>query len=243
MVLLDWTRMGTAYCLAGVVLEQGRCRVVRPLPAHHRYAEVRNVGWSPFLLDGHARWEVFELVAPEPAVTEAPHVEDVWVKSLRPRRRMVPPGQRREILTATAAANGEPAFGVPLTLTTGTASLEPGTGRRSLATLLLPADRLRVSASQREGVPDVEVRVALQAPEVVGRCLPLKDHDLLAQAEQASPRPEGRVRALELALRQMGDPVAVRLGLSRAFEPALGRGRGRCWLMVDGIFSLSNPEP
>ena len=235
--------MGKWYCLAGVVLEQGRCRVVRPLPAHHRYAEARNVGWSPFLLDGHARWEVFELVRPEPAGSEPPHVEDVWVKSLRACRRMVPPGRRREVLTGTTAPDGEPAFGAPLTLTSGTASLEPGTGRRSLATLLLPANRLRFTASQRDGLPEVEVRVAVEAPEVAGRSLPLKDHHLLARAEQASPRPEGQVRALQLALQQMGDPVAVRLGLSRAFEPTLARGRGRCWLMVDGIFSLGTPEP
>lgn len=51
MVLLDWTRMGKQYCLAGVVQHNGQLRVVRPLPLAQRTAAVRNVGWPPFLLD------------------------------------------------------------------------------------------------------------------------------------------------------------------------------------------------
>ena len=62
MILLDWTRMGRSYCLAGAVLEKGDWRIVRPLPMKHRAAPVRNIGWSPFLFDGHARWEIFELI-------------------------------------------------------------------------------------------------------------------------------------------------------------------------------------
>ena len=38
MVLLDWTRMGKMYCLAGVVQQNGQLRVVRPLPADNRAA-------------------------------------------------------------------------------------------------------------------------------------------------------------------------------------------------------------
>src|SRR5262245_57022886 len=64
MILLDWTRMGKWYCLAGVVEQGGTFRVVRPLLAKFRAAPVRNVGWSAYLLDGHARWEIFELIAP-----------------------------------------------------------------------------------------------------------------------------------------------------------------------------------
>src|SRR5689334_21639566 len=86
MILLDWTRMGKAYCLAGVVVEGQFVRTVRPLLTKYRDAPVRNVGWSPFLIDGHQRWEVFELVGPEPAEPQPPHVEDVWVRTLRPRR-------------------------------------------------------------------------------------------------------------------------------------------------------------
>ena len=67
MILLDWTRMGKTYCVAGVVLDNGRYRVVRPLLAKNRAAPVRNIGWSPWQLDGHARWEVFELIGPDPA--------------------------------------------------------------------------------------------------------------------------------------------------------------------------------
>lgn len=243
LILLDWTRMGQAYCLAGVVAERGGYRAVRPLAARYRDAPVRNVGWSPWLLDGHSRWEVFELVGAEPADLEPPHVEDVWVRSLRPQGRLIPPGQRREVLAATAVAAGTPVFGTPLTLTCGSAYLDPGSGRRSLATLAVPAAGLRFSASQREGVAGVDVRLALHIPPLGDRTLPFKDHHLLARAETASCCPDGQAKALDLAVGQMGERVAVRLGLTRAFEPTACRGRGRCWLMVDGLFSLSNPEP
>jgi hypothetical protein len=66
MILLDWTRMGRTYCLVGVVAEAGKYRVVRPLPSRQRNSPQRNVGWSPFLLEGHRRWEIFELIKPEP---------------------------------------------------------------------------------------------------------------------------------------------------------------------------------
>ena len=66
LILLDWTRMGRTYCLAGVVAEGRTYRMIRPLLAKHRAAAVRNVGWSPYLLDGHCRWEVFEVVGPLP---------------------------------------------------------------------------------------------------------------------------------------------------------------------------------
>jgi hypothetical protein len=74
MILLDWTRMGKSYCLAGVIRQNGAFRVVRPLLTQHRDAPVRNVGWSPFLMDGHSRWEVFELIHPTPADSQPPHL-------------------------------------------------------------------------------------------------------------------------------------------------------------------------
>ena len=55
MILLDWTRMASSYCLAGAVLQDKQWRIVRPLPTKFRGAMVRNVGWSAYLMDGHAR--------------------------------------------------------------------------------------------------------------------------------------------------------------------------------------------
>ena len=51
-------------------------------------------------------------------------------------------------------------------------------------------------------------------------------------------------QALTLALGQMGDSVAVRLGVTRPFAPQEGPGRtpGLCWLMADGFFSLTDPQ-
>ncbi len=235
--------MGRSYCLAGVVPEGDGFRVVRPLPVKLRTAAVRNVGWSAYLLDGHCRWEVFELAGPSAALAQAPHVEDVWVRSLLLRRTLAPPGQRRRILEWTAIPAGEDLFGTPLVATRTAAYLEPGDGRRSLATIRVRAAEVRFDACQREGVAEPDVRVTLPVPGLGARSLPLKDHHLLARAEAASPTLDGRTQALRRALGQMGDTVAVRLGLTRSFQPSDSRAPGKCWLMVDGLFSLADPQP
>jgi hypothetical protein len=243
MILLDWTRMGKQYCVAGVVAVPGGFRVIRPLMAKNRSLSVRNVGWSPFLLDGYSRWEIFELIGPEEAKPEAPHLEDLWVRSLRPRRQSASPKERRAILAATLVQPGVRLFGAPLQTTRTAAYLQPGTGQRSLATLVVPANRISFTAHHREGAPDADFRVALPLPELGERWLPVKDHHLLAKVEMASPTLEGQIKRLSYAVQQMGDQVAVRLGLSRPFQAAAERGPSSCWLMADGFFSLSDPQP
>ena len=52
MILVDWTRMGKVYCLAGAVADGKGWRFMRPLLAKDRDSPVRNTGWSPYLLDG-----------------------------------------------------------------------------------------------------------------------------------------------------------------------------------------------
>jgi hypothetical protein len=242
MVLLDWTRMGKSYCLAGVVRQNGQLRVVRPLPVRDRDAPVRNVGWSPFLMDGHSRWEVFELVEAKPAEPIAPHLEDVWVRTMRPHRTLASPAERRAILQATLALPGAPWFGEPLVTTRCAAYLAPGTGTRSLAAVVVPLRAIRFTASWRDGAPEPDYRVSLAVPDLEGRSLPVKDHFLLRCAEDASPNVEGRVRELTRAVTQMGEQVAVRLGLSRSFQATPARAESVCWLMADGFFSLNDPQ-
>jgi hypothetical protein len=243
MILLDWTRMGKTYCLAGVIQQNGAFRVVRPLLVQHRDAPVRNVGWSPFLMDGHSRWEVFELIRPAPADPQPPHLEDIWVQSLRPRRSFATPAQRRAILEATLASAGRPFFGSEMITTRSAAYLKPGSGDRSLASIVVPARQITFTASLREGTPAPDYRVTLGVPGLEGRTLPVKDHFLLQRAELASPSFDGRARAMVLAVQQMGSQVLVRLGLSRAFQATPARGPGLCWLMADGFFSLADPQP
>jgi hypothetical protein len=243
MILLDWTRMGKSYCLAGVVAGEDGCRVVRPLLTKFRHAPVRNVGWSAYLLDGHSRWEVFELVGAATAAPEPPHLEDVWVRGLRPRKYLAPVEQRRAILQATAVWPGETAFGEPLEFTRVSAFLLPGHGRRSLTTLTVPSGQVVFSASRREGTDAPDVRVALCMPPLGERLFPFKDHHLLLMAEQAGRTLTEQVQALNQAVRRMGDQVAVRLGLSRPFPSGAESGEAKCWLMVDGIFSLADPQP
>jgi hypothetical protein len=243
LILLDWTRMGHSYCLAGAVVEGNFVRTVRPLLWKYRDAPVRNVGWSPYHMDGHQRWEVFELLGPEAADPQPPHLEDVWVRSLRPRRCSAPPEQRRAILHSLAARPGEVIFGAPLQTTRASAYLRPGTGQRSLATLIVPSAQVAFSATRREGAPEADVRVMIGVLPLAGRPLPLKDHHLLMHAERAVTDLHGQVQALTRALRAMGERVAVRLGVSRPFQATPERGPGLCWLMVDGLFSLSDPQP
>jgi hypothetical protein len=242
MVLLDWTRMGKSYCLAGVIRQSGQLRVVRPLPARDRDAAVRNVGWSPFLMDGHSRWEVFELVEAQPAEPMAPHLEDVWVRTMRPLRALASPAERRAILQAVLAPPGSPWFGAPLVATRCAAYLAPGTGSRSLAAVLVPRSGIHFTASWRDGAPEPDYRVRFAVDGLEGRSLPVKDHFLLRRAEDASPNVEGRIRELTLAVSQMGEQVAVRLGLSRSFQATPARAEGVCWLMADGFFSLNDPQ-
>jgi hypothetical protein len=241
MVLLDWTRMGKQFCLAGVVQHNGQLRAVRPLPVAHRAAPVRNVGWSPFLLEGHSRWEIFELIDPQPAEPIPPHLEDVWVRTMKSRHRLADRSLRRDILQATQAQPSEPWFGAALTTTRSAAYLVPRTGQRSLVSVVVPSSAIRFSVSWREGIPEPDYRVSLVIPELLGRSLPVKDHFLLQRAERAAAI-EDRLQALTVALAEMGAEVVVRLGLSRSFQATPGRTESVCWLMADGFFSFNDPQ-
>jgi len=242
MILLDWTRMGRIYCLAGVIVQDDTYRVVRPLQVSQRNAPVRNAGWSPFLLDGHCRWEVFELIRPEPASPQPPHLEDIHVRDLRSRGFLASPEERRAVLQATTTPIGQPLFGAALATTRTAAYLNARDGVRSLASVVVPGRSIAFTVAEREGRVEADYRVELDLPELGRRVLPLKDHFLLERAELAGDTPLARKRALELALRQMGEQVIVRLGLTRPFASA-GETEAVCWLMADGFFSYSNPQP
>src|SRR5262245_10885178 len=114
MVLLDWTRMGNNYCLAGAIADDDGWRIVRPLWVKHRSAAVRNVGWSAFQTAGRHRWQALTLVEPRSADPLPPHLEDVWVRDLRSQDRLATSATRRAILEATLTPEGEALFGSPL---------------------------------------------------------------------------------------------------------------------------------
>src|SRR5262249_15636274 len=119
--------------------------------------------------------------------------------------------------------------------------LRSGTGQRSLVTVAVPGRGIAFTGSQRGGA-EPDIRVTLSFPGLGVRSLPGKDHHLLARAGAAAPTLEGRLQAMTQQVRQMGEQVAVRLGLSRSFQPDV-RGPGLCWLMADGFFSFSDPQP
>jgi hypothetical protein len=89
-----------------------------------------------------------------------------------------------------------------------------------------------------------DLRVELTLPEVGRRWLPVKDHSLLARTQPADLNDlDGHVAALNAAARSMGTHIAVRLGLSRAFEHVDGKTPAVCWLMADGFFAAADPQP
>ena len=243
MILLDWTRMGKTFCVAGVVAQDGKYQMVRPLLARFQDTAKRNVGWSAYQLAGHARWEVFELIGPRPAPPNAPHVEDLWVQSLRPRRQSATLEQRKGILAATIPPVDEPLFGTPLMATRTAAYLQPGTGRRSLSTLVVPRSQITFGACRRGWASEADFRVTLPIPELGQRTLPCKDHHLLARTEQNGGSLDRQLADLRNMVGCMGEQIAVRLGLSRPFQQEDSPDPPRCWLMADGFFSLENPQP
>jgi hypothetical protein len=229
--------------LAGAVREDDVYRIVRPLPARGRDFPEHKVAWSGFQLDGHTRWEVFELVGPHVTTPQPPHVEDVWVRALQPRGRLVPPVERRAILAATTVPRGTPLFGEHLAANASAVYLRPGTGSRSLATLVVPAAAVRFTGYSRQGESEPDIRVTLSLEGFANRYVPVKDHHLLWRVEQGAGGIKGQLQSLHQTVRQMGDQVAIRLGLSRPFAPGSDLGPGYCWLMADGFFSLADPQP
>jgi len=192
--------------------------------------------WSSGQLGKFERWDIVELVGPKQAEAEPPHIEDVWVQALYVTGKSVPLESRSTILRETCVHEFKPYFGVPLQQTHTSAYLRPGTGERSLVTAIMPSYEIHFEASRREGADEADVRVRLKLPGVGVKLLPVKDHYLLCQAERTAGLDPGQLaKALRLAVDEMGKTVAVRLGLSRGFDP--GRGERRCWLMADGFFS------
>lgn len=241
LILIDWTRMGKGYCLAGAVFQAGACRIVRPLLYRPGPVTTRTLAWSPFLMDGHSRWEVFEMAHPRPAEHPlAPHREDVWVSRLTPRRLTAGPEQRRAILQATLVPPGLPLFGAKLQGTASGAYLDPGQGERSLVSAEVTSE-VRFTAYWREGAAQPDFRARLPLPELGACILPVKDHFLLCQAERHSDDTDERIRYLNAAVARMGPRLVVRLGLSRAYAAAEGQP-GRCWLMANGFFSADDPQ-
>jgi hypothetical protein len=243
MVLVDWTRMGKAYCIAGAVREGNGYRTVRPLFDRHRRTNCRIAGWSAYQLDGHCRWEIVELMAPSAALAEPPHAEDLWVRRLQSQHRLAEPSERREILSATTVARDEPLFGEHLHASASAVFLRPGAGCRSLATLCVPSMRIRFRAFSRAGAEEPDFRVTLDLEGLNKGFLPVKDHQLLSQAEAATTDLRQQVEFLAAAIKKMGAHVAVRLGLSRPFAARADCAPSYCWLMADGFFSLENPQP
>jgi Dual OB-containing domain len=238
-ILVDWTRMGDHYCLAGFEVHGDWVRTVRPLQAHLRRDDARGKGWSALSVAGRGRWELFDLVHPQPAASQPPHREDVWVRDLVSTHTFAPPELRQFVLRATDSVTTDGLFGEPLRASRSGRFLDPGRGRRSLTTLLVRADRIRF-----DHCPDTTrhaVRVRIGVPGLEDSSLPVTDHHLLLHAERQAPQPRQVVAEAQRRIDGMGSTVAVRFGLSRPYAPG-DAGEPVCWLMANGFFSLADPE-
>lgn len=242
MILVDWTRLGKSYCLAGAVEEGGSFRIVRPLLPTPAGSSWPNSGWSAYLMDGRRRWEMLDMIGPMPAPAKPPHTEDVWVRDLKPTGLSAAAETRREILSATVCHDCNELFNAPLQVNRQSAFLCASAGTRSLATIVVAAEQIEFSIVWFDGQAEPDLRARLPVPGLGSRVLAVKDHHLLCRVEAACPRYEHRVGDLTDRIRAMGPTVAVRLGLSRPYS---GGGKDKpavCWLMADGFFSLENPQ-
>jgi hypothetical protein len=145
-------------------------------------------------------------------------------------------------LECTTIKPDESLFDAPLMTTRVGAYLAPGVGLRSLVTVTVSAEDISFSFTRREGAPEPDIRVLFPIPNLGKRTMIVKDHHLLAQAERADRDSPGQISFLNQAIQQMGDQVAVRLGLSRALQGD-SQKLAMCWLMADGFFSLHDPQP
>src|SRR5262249_20752177 len=191
---------------------------------------------------GRRRWARLKLLHSEAASPHPPPAEDTWVRPLRPRRRLASADVRRRILQATARPPDLALFGVPWQLTRASAYLLPATGERSLATVIVAAQGIRFSGWNRDGQGETDIRVRLPLPGFAEQRLPVKDHHLLLRVEKSAGDLASRLRALDAAIQEMGDQVAVRLGLSRPFAAKADGSDAFCWVMADGFFSLRDPQ-
>jgi hypothetical protein len=201
-------------------------------------------GWPAQLMNGRSRWEIFEMVQPVPEHALAPHLEDVWVRSLRPCNSRAAPEVRCAILQAGLAPDNTPIFGVELMwMRSGAQYLSPGTGNRSLATVMVRSAELQFTVDECQGAGEsrLQYHVRLNLPRQQSAILAVTDHFLLCQAEQHSPDLDTRRQFLDAAVRAMGERIYVRLGLSRAISFTPDQP-GHCWLMADGFFSPDNPQ-
>jgi hypothetical protein len=107
----------------------------------------------------------------------------------------------------------------------------------------VPSEEISFSFCRREGSPDSDIRAMLPVPPMGERIVIVKDHHLLKRVEETTHEAAGQITFINRTLQQMGSQVAVRLGLSRAFQGDARQGAAMCWLMADGFFSLHDPQP
>ena len=119
----------------------------------------------------------------------------------------------------------------------------PNEGVRSLTSVAVRQQQIELFVQRRNYKPDVDFRVRLHVPELEGLVIPFKDHFLLNRAEQAATTDAERLASLKTALAETGEPLIVRLGVSRPYAQQGSSSLPVCWLMADGFFSANDPQP
>jgi hypothetical protein len=217
-IITDITRMQPPnVCVAAV--HQGRTiRLHNPQPKDQW---LRSIGG---LVPGDvvsADWQQAQVLRP-------PHTEDgTWHQSTFVKRHRLTETELADLLSANAFRSVEDAFGAPwFRGKAGNAAFQPGTGARSLASIL---------ARSVQVYPDFEgIRVDFVDSQDSWTRVPLED--LIARQHQKQcPTCASQLSRL-LANEFQGDNAILRVGLARQFQA--GGHPSACWMQVNHIFLM-----
>jgi hypothetical protein len=217
-IITDVTRMrGPNICVAAV--QQGRAiRLHSPQPKDQWVASV----------GGLVPGDVVSVDWRQTQSLQPPHTEDgSWDQSTFVKCHRLAETELADLLSADAFSSVEDAFGAPCDRSVrGNAAFQPGTGARSLASILARSVRV---------YPDLDgIRVDFVDTQEAWTGVPLEDL-LVRQHQNQCPTCASQLSRL-LADDFQGSNAVLRLGLGRQFQ---ARGHASaCWMQVNHIFLM-----
>jgi hypothetical protein len=217
-IITDVTRMQSPYVCVAAVHQDRTIRLANPQPKDEWIASVGG------LMPG----DVVSLDCrpiPKPA---PPHTEDCkWDPTTFVKRRRLTETKLADLLSANAFTSVQGAFGAPCDRgSRGNAAFQPGTGARSLASIL---------ARSVQVYPDFDgIRVGFVDTQEAWTRVPLEDLIVRQHQNQCTTCASHLSRLL--ANEFQGSNAVLRVGLGRQFQ---ARGHpSACWMQVNHIFLM-----
>lgn len=229
LLITEITRMGPAFCVIGLQHENEKIQSIRPVPSFSN-------GWQHF---PHRRGDILEC-ALTPFPGAKPHVEDrVSTRGFK-KLNAVTEAETVAYLRKSELARSVPdLFGCPIHENKKRSGFHayPQEAQRSICGCETQNLRLELCANE------LRATLVLPSGEVL-RDLPVVDRDWrdFVEAALAETRGANRTARLERFLNSHFHYKItscphhfIRLGLTRPFHDL-------CWLMLDTLFPLPNPE-